>query len=563
MKQKRSLDTDKVSVVLNLAHHHNYYMEERIDLVASNSWISNYARLVMSSYLSNNYSIGIPGERLYGGCFYIDIIEREVISIAKELYEFKHSIVQFLSGMQANIAAYYAILSEGDTVMATPTRYGGHYSHTAEGPLRFFKPRMISVPFDEKKYNIDLTAFEEIMKKERPKLLIIGWSEFLFPYDLVTVRRICDECDTVLMYDMSHVAGLIAGGRFQPDVNQFADILTSSTGKSLHAPDHGFLMYNDPDYSSKLREAIMPVLTSNTHPQEMAALGVALSEWLQFGSAYADQVIRNSKRLGRELKNRGVNVLYEDLDFTESHTILIKHDDPDHAVRILDRAGILCNACELPHDIDGKHSGIRFGTQVITRRGMKEDEISRIAEAIAHIILYKDNPDVIRMEYIWPLAKSFQSTYYSFDATFPDYEQWMETPYHKIKIDSTTGFLRTLRSLTYCTDDEIKLIAQKGVRASFKEGTTITQAGDKPKYFNLVISGTVYILDKSGTVINKLSKTDHWGESEIYLNEKYIYSALAIEDTELLRATKEDFKKILNDYPMVKSYFEKYIIPQS
>ncbi|MFM9101200.1 MAG: aminotransferase class I/II-fold pyridoxal phosphate-dependent enzyme, partial [Cyanobium sp.] len=195
--------------------------------------------------LSNSYCIGLPGNRIYGGCDYIDMIEREVVQLATDLFGTKRGVVQFLSGMQATIGAYNAILEPGDTIVTALAKHGGHYSHNAAGPLRFFSPRILPVPFDESRYNIDCDRLDALLAAERPKLLVVGWSEFLFPHPLREIRELCDRHGTHLMYDMSHVVGLLAGGGFQPEAGELADIVTSSTGKSLHAPDHGLCLFND------------------------------------------------------------------------------------------------------------------------------------------------------------------------------------------------------------------------------------------------------------------------------------------------------------------------------
>lgn len=405
---------------------HNNYLVDRIDLVASNSWVSNWVRLTMGSLLANSYCIGLPGKRLYGGCDYIDSIEQQVVELATEIFGSRLAVVQFLSGMQANIAAYNAIIKPGDKVVTAPTRFGGHYSHNSTGPLRFFSASVLPVPFDERRYNIDLVGLEALLIRERPRLLVVGWSEFLFPHPLAAIRSLCDQYGCLLMYDMSHVAGLLAGGIFQPEASRLADIVTSSTGKSLHAPDHGICLYNNDEFTSGVLEAVMPLLTSNTHPHELAALGIALAEMKAFGEQYARQVVRNSKALGRALAERGVNVLYGDLDFSESHTLLVACDWSELAVTLLDKAGISANVTPLPWDRDDQPGGIRLGTQVVTRRGMKELEMATIADALAKVVLHKQNPEIVRRDLVLPLAQAYRGLEYSFDDSFPMARDWQQ-----------------------------------------------------------------------------------------------------------------------------------------
>jgi len=243
-----------------IASHQERASQSSFDLVASNSYCSPEVRSIMSSALMNSYCIGLPGNRFYGGCKEIDEIEQLTRALVCEVYGAKYCEVQLLSGMMANIAAYNAMLPHvGCTVMASPAKHGGHYSHNTGGPLsRLFGANVVETPWDKSKYNVDLEALPLAMQTHKPSLLILGWSEMLFEHDLLAIRKVCDEHACKILYDMSHVAGLIAGGIFQPDVLQHADIVTSSTGKSLHSSDHGIVLYNDPSLTLKIREAVMP-----------------------------------------------------------------------------------------------------------------------------------------------------------------------------------------------------------------------------------------------------------------------------------------------------------------
>src|SRR5262249_10261124 len=161
--------------------------------------------------------------------------------------------------------------------------------------LRFFHPHIEPVTFNPSTYNVDLDGLEKIFSAKQPKLLLIGWSEFLFPHPLPEIRKLCDEYGVKLMYDMSHVAGLIAGRPFQPDAGESVELLPSSTGKSLHPPAHGMPLFKDRQWEAGVLDAVMPLLTSNTHPHELSALGITLAEMHRFGSDYANQVVKNTQ----------------------------------------------------------------------------------------------------------------------------------------------------------------------------------------------------------------------------------------------------------------------------
>lgn len=554
---------DDLRLILNLTRHHNRYMQERIDLIASNSWISQFARLTMCSLLSNNYCIGLPGNRLYGGCAYIDMLEREVVRLVRQLYGMKHVVVQFLSGMQANIGTFNAILKPGDTVLSAPTRLGGHYSHNAQGPLRFFAPRIVPIPFDETRYNIDVDRLATVMEKERPKLLIVGWSEFLFPHPLAEIRELCDRTGVRLMYDMSHVAGLIAGKVFQQDVSQYADIMTSSTGKSLHGPDHGMVLFNDQSLMEGVLDAVMPLLTSNTHPHEMAAVGVALAEAEQFGEDYARQVVANSKALAAALHERGLKVLYGDLGYSESHTILLEYPAPDTAVSLLDRAGLLCNGCELPWDREGETTGLRLGTQVVTRRGMREPEMERIAEAISRVIVEGVNPDHVAFKIVYPLGEEFTLTAYSFDLNLPMESNWYSALFKNFQADGTVEILGELLPFANCTSKEIVDLVDVSRLMTVKRKQILFEAGTPADSVFFISNGELEVFSQSGEkkeVIAVIQEGGHVGELGVMTGQKRRYGVRAKRGSRLLCIQAEDFKGILQRLPRVREYFDKYLI---
>jgi len=560
--RKERAEFQNLKQILNLTRGHNRYMDRRVDLIASNAWISQFVRLTMASSLPNNYSIGLPGNRLYGGCSYIDMLEREVNRLACTLFPMKHVVVQFLSGMQANIGAYNAVLNKGDTIVSAQTKHGGHYSHGLAGPLRFFEPRILPVPFDETRYNIDLDGLEKLFRQDVPKLLIVGWSEFLFPHPLAEIRKLCDEYGVYLMFDASHVAGLIAGGVFQSDVTEYADIITSSTGKSLHAPDHGMLLFNDQTLQPKILEAVMPLLTSNTHPQEVAALGVAFSEMLEFGADYATQVSRNSKALGKALSEEGIKVLYEDLGYSNSHTVLIEYPSPDTAVVLLDKAGVLCNACELPWDGPGQATGLRLGTQVITRRGMEEGSMKDIARAVARVLLHGEDPDRVNFMTIRPLAEQFRQCMYSFDADFPLDDDWYNTPYDRFVAETRLDAVTALIPFADCTTDELRRISKRLERCEFDQSTLLFNKGDESDSVYFVHRGAVEVLnqiDGRTEVVARLEEGEHLGELGVISGMQRKFGARALPTTTVLKMSAQNFLEILVEMPTVQAYFNAFV----
>lgn len=560
----RRINLKELNNIIGLTRGHNLYMTDRIDLIASNSLISHFARLIMSSSLSNSYCIGLPGARLYGGCTFIDMIEREVHGLVRQVFgQKKHVVVQFLSGMQANIGAYHAILKPGDTVIAAETKHGGHYSHTSSGPLRFFSPRIVQLPFDESIYNIDINKLEDIVKKEKPRLMILGWSEFLFPHPLEIVREICDRHQVKLMYDMSHVVGLIAGQVFQPEAIRYADVITSSTGKSLHAPDHGLVICNDDSIHAGVLEAVMPLLTSNTHPHEVAALGIALSEMLHFGKEYANQVVANSKALAKALEKEGIHVLYGDLGYTESHTLLIQYQKANDAVTMLDRAGILINACQLPWDKTGEVTGLRLGTQVITRHGYTEEDMPQIANIISQVLLKNKDPEVIHFSSVKPVAKKYKHTVFSFDKDFPMGMDWHSKIFQSYKADNASSILRSNPAFANCSMAEIESIEIYFELISVDKDTILFDAGSESDAVFFIANGSVDIVDineKKHKVIINQGENTHFGELGVITGNKRKYVACVHEPSMLLKISAENFTKLLKRFCSINTYFDRYII---
>lgn len=547
-----------LDVLLDLTRRHNNSGAGRIDLVASNAWVSAYARLALASGLSNSYCIGFPGNRWYGGCTYIDMIEREVVGLATELFGAEHAAVQFLSGMQANIGAYNALLAPGDKVVAASVHHGGHYSHGLDGPLRLFSAKLIEAPFDPAIYNFDLEGLREVFAREQPQLIIVGWSEFLFPHPLPEIRELCDRYGVRLMYDMSHVAGLIAGGAFQPDVGRLADIVTSSTGKSLHGPDHGMLLYNDASLERGIKDAIMPLLTSNTHAHELAAMGIALAELKAFGGDYARQVVANTKALGAALDERGVNVLYGDLGYSESHTLLVAHDHANTAMNLLDTAGITCNTAPLPSDPPGE-LGLRLGTQVLTRRGMREPQMRLIADAIARLLLEGEDPLHVGYEFVRPLAKSFRHADFSFDDTFSLPNDWQESPYRPHGVPAVADMAALVPAFSSLSLSDIAGLAGKLEVVELTPPERLLAVGEPADAVFFIVEGTLAIRDEQSTLVAKLGPGDHLGETGVLTHRPRNMSAYAATPTKLLRLAAADFDELLDKSANVRRHFDEYV----
>lgn len=407
---------DYTERIRDLMKDHNSWMESSINLIASENITSSRVKEALISDLSHRYAEGLPGERLYEGCRYIDEIEEITIELSKKLFRAEHANVQPTSGVVANLACFFATADVGDSIMAMEVPYGGHISHAkvSAAGVRGFK--IYTHPFDFENMNIDADAMKKKILEVRPRIILFGGSLFLFPHPVEEAVEAADEVGARIMYDGAHVLGLIAGGYFQDPLREGADMLVGSTHKTFPGPQGGIILCRE-ELADDIDEAVFPGLVSNHHLHHVAGLGIATAEMLEFGSEYAAQTIRNAKKLAENLNELGFNVLCEHLDFTESHQVVMDVSDIGRAAEIskkLEANNIILNKNLLPWDDVNRSddpSGIRIGTQEITRRGMKESEMSEVAEYIKKVVI--DGRDV--KEEVSEFMSSYTKVHYAFE----------------------------------------------------------------------------------------------------------------------------------------------------
>ncbi|MCS6769888.1 MAG: serine hydroxymethyltransferase [Candidatus Caldarchaeum sp.] len=424
--------------VLELLEKHHEMFRKSIPLIASENVVSPAVREAMASDLQHRYAEGWPGERLYAGCRFIDEIELLAIELGKLVYNAEFVDVRPISGVVANLVAYCAFARPGDMMVALTIPHGGHISHGKEkwggtaGVVRGLEVERYE--FNEELHEIDVDATARRLRRietetgRRPRFFMLGASVFLFPHPVKEIRALADEYGAHVVYDGAHVAGLIAGGRFQDPLREGADCMTVSTHKTLAGPQHGMVVsWNK--YAEKLKQVAFPGLLSNHHLHAVAGVAIALAEALAFYKDYAMKIIRNSKILAESLYELGVEVLYENRGFTESHTIIAdvsKHMDGRTAEESLEKAGIILNRNLIPKDYKmktdyRKPSGIRMGTQEVTRLGMNESEMKYIAELIAKVVVKKRNPDEVAEE-VAEFRKDFRKVHFCFESATGAYD---------------------------------------------------------------------------------------------------------------------------------------------
>jgi len=358
-------------------------VEDSINLLPSENMSSPQVRALLSSDFGHRYTLPVNAEyagsyleNSYRGTRITTDIELKAEEIAREVFAAKHVCVQPLSGHIAAMIAIVATTSRGDAICAIQPEHGGYDGYAQQYIPDILGLRAVALPFDADIYNADAGAAAGLIRVKKPKLVILGASFILFPYDMQPIREACDKAESVLAYDGSHVLGLIAGGEFQEPLKEGADILYGSTHKSFFGPQGGIIATNDDSLDASVRRNLTWRIVDNAHWNRVAALGQAMLEMRRFGASYAKQVVKNAKRLGRELKERGFPVMYEDLGFTRSHQLLIDSAEVKAIYGIsMNDLSVVLEKSNLIID-----SVARLGTAEITRLGFKEKEMPELAD---------------------------------------------------------------------------------------------------------------------------------------------------------------------------------------
>ena len=367
---------------------------DSIVLIASENYASKAVLASGSSVLSNKYAEGYPGRRYYGGCENADIIESLAIERATELFGAEHANVQPHSGAQANMAVYFAQLEPGDTVMGMQLDHGGHLTHGAKvnfsGKLYNFIPYGV----DRESELIDYDDLKRLALEHRPKLIVAGCSAYPRIIDFPHLRSIADEAGALLMVDMAHIAGLVAGGA-HPSPFPHAQIVTSTTQKSLRGPRGGFILCNG-DLARGIDFAVFPFMQGGPLMQAVAGKAVCFGEALQPDFAlYARQVVANCGALAGELSKAGMRLVSGG---TDNHLLLVDVTPlgitGQQAEQALQSVGIIANKNAIPYDTKPPRvtSGLRLGSPAVTSRGFGEEEMKEVARLISRVLTNIDDP---------------------------------------------------------------------------------------------------------------------------------------------------------------------------
>ena len=369
---------------------------ESIVLIASENYATKAVLTSGSSVASNKYAEGYPGRRYYGGCEHVDVMESLAIERAKELFGAEHANVQPHSGAQANMAVYFALLEPGDTVMGMQLDHGGHLTHGAKVNFSGKLYNFVSYGVDPESETIDFDAVESLAKEHKPKIIVAGYSAYPRTIDFPRFREIADSVGAYLMVDMAHISGLIAGGA-HPSPFPHAQIVTSTTQKSLRGPRGGFIMCTE-DLAKDIDFAVFPVMQGGPMMHTIAGKAVCfgLAMKPEF-SRYAHQVVENCQVLATGLSEAGMRLVSGG---TDNHLLLVDVGPLGitgrQAEQALEKVGIIANKNAIPFDSRPPRvtSGLRLGTPAITSRGMGVNEAGQVASMVARVLTNIDDEHV-------------------------------------------------------------------------------------------------------------------------------------------------------------------------
>ncbi|MBU4256936.1 serine hydroxymethyltransferase [Patescibacteria group bacterium] len=368
-----------------------------MELIASENYVSRAVLEAMATVLTNKYSEGYPGKRYYGGQEYVDVVESIAIERAKKLFNAEHVNVQPLSGSPANAAVYFAFIKPGDKVLGLKLDHGGHLSHGHPVNFSGMLYNFVQYEVGEETERIDMEKVREIALREKPKMIVAGFSAYSREIEWQKFKEIADEIGAYTFADIAHTAGLIAAGEMDNPTPIF-DVVSTTTHKTLRGPRGAIIMCKE-KYAKQIDRAVFPGMQGGPHEHIIAAKAVAFKEALQDDfKEYAKQVIKNAKTLAGEFINMGYRVISGG---TDNHLMVVdmalKELSGKDAEIILDKVGISVSRSTIPNDPNPpmNPSGVRFGAPAITTRGMKEEEIKKIAVWINSAIENKDEPEML------------------------------------------------------------------------------------------------------------------------------------------------------------------------
>jgi glycine hydroxymethyltransferase len=404
----------------DLINKQDEWRDRCINLIASENVQSKKVRAFAGSDFTHRYAEGHPGERYYKGTNFIDQIESDLKLNLKNIFKCEHTEVRPISGTNSNEAIFSKFVNKEDIVMANSTPGGGHISHHRLGALGKFTKNIIDFPLTADGYHLDVEKTKDLINRIKPKLIVLGKSLFLFPEPIAELREVCEQNKTKIIYDGAHVLGLIAGKCFQDPLGDGALMVSASTHKTYFGSQRGLILSNmDAESWRKVDRGAFPGSSSNHHLGTLAQMALSTVEFMEFGDQYAAQVIKNAKHLAVALEREGFCVAAKDFGYTESHQVAVNVNEYGGGSLIstlLEQNDIILNMNMLPHEPLKNHNnpeGLRIGVAEMTRYGMNEPEMEKIAELMKEVVIEKKSVK----EEVNKLRANYQNVKYSFDNT--------------------------------------------------------------------------------------------------------------------------------------------------
>jgi len=405
--------------IIDLVNEHNNWRKNCINLIASENTMSPICEKLYTSDLMHRYAEGLPFKRYYKGLKYVDEIEDLTEKEFKKHFNVNFVDIRPTSGTLANYSVFSSLAKPGETVMTLGIDGGSHISHEKGGAIGMLKYEIEHVAYNPENLEIDVKKTGEKILNSKPKFIILGGSVLLFPQPLKEIKEYCNQVGTKMIYDGAHVFGLITAGNFQNPLEEGADIITSSTHKTFPGPQGGIILANldDEKLKTRIQNKVFPGFVSNHHLHRVPCLYVALKEMQEFGKDYTDQIIKNAKALAQKLDELGFDVLGKSKGYTETHQVLLNVSAQGGGKVVADKLeeqNIILNKNIIPHDSTDdpdNPNGIRIGVQEMTRYGMKEEDMQKVAELIRDIII--DNKDVKNK--VIEFRNNFKELNYIFD----------------------------------------------------------------------------------------------------------------------------------------------------
>jgi glycine hydroxymethyltransferase len=413
--------------VLNAVRKNEEWRGKRcINLLAPEAPTSPTVRRLLSAEIGTRAAEGHIGRvnRWFAGTQYIDEVESLCTELLKRAFRCRYADYRLMGSMLGNLAVYHAMARPGDTIMSIPQPYGGHSSNRLDGPAGLRGLKIVDIPIDPAELDVDLDAFARTARREKPRLIAAGMSMTLFPLPVREMSAVAAEWGGRFFFDGAHQAGLIAGGQFQDPLAEGAAVLTGSAGKTFSGPQSGIILWNDPELTRPITEAVFPVLVATHQVNRVAALAVSAAEFLEFGRTYMAQIVKNSQALARALEQRGIPVLGGRRGYTRTHQVIADvkaFGGGLEAAGRLSEASIITNKNLLPDDKPAdwdRPSGLRIGTIEITRLGLREGDMPAIADFFERVLVKREPPEAVRRD-VEDFRLPLQTFYYCFDNGYP------------------------------------------------------------------------------------------------------------------------------------------------